>query len=504
MALLAYPRAARSTVREGWRRHFCGPACLLEDGFPSNLALRQLAAYTILPNIPFWLAAHFFLTIPRAPLNLDYLAAGLLGLFLSRARHILVFAVLCAIDILGSTAYFYYFTASDLLDAAKYFVEFPWKNTALLGLSAACVSFVLAFLAVQISRPAFLPQRRLAAAILAVLLLVLGLPKLFYHLRDARENFPVVTSASEKLVLAVWRKIVTGPVAGANIGVRSATAALLEQARASAGMGSAPILPRNIVLVLVESYGLMTGAPGAEKLESPYHAAAVLDRYEVQTGAIEFRGATVSGELRELCGVQGGVGTARRARLISGDCLPALLEAKGYATSAIHGFRGALFDRKTWYRDLGFEDTKFLEDLRDDPSAHRCAGAVPGICDADIASMLGRALGSPVLKKPQFLYWVTLNSHLPVTLVNSSSSPLNCGSPQAAHPDASICSWMGLVYAVHSAIAKLSVEQGLPPTEFIIVGDHAPPFWAAARRAQFSQEFVPYIRLVPKIRDDRK
>jgi len=36
------------------------------------------------------------------------------------------------------------------------------------------------------------------------------------------------------------------------------------------------------------------------------------------------------------------------------------------------------------------------------------------------------------------------------------------------------------------------------PTIFVIVGDHAPPFRKDSERAQFSQNEVPYVMLLPK------
>jgi hypothetical protein len=59
---------------------------------------------------------------------------------------------------------------------------------------------------------------------------------------------------------------------------------------------------------------------------------------------------------------------------------------------------------------------------------------------------------------------------------------------------------MALIGNLNRAIADVSVAPELSPTEFIIVGDHAPPFLATKARNQFSQTLVPFIHLIPKSR----
>jgi hypothetical protein len=100
------------------------------------------------------------------------------------------------------------------------------------------------------------------------------------------------------------------------------------------------------MVVLEESYGLMLDFGGAEKLREMYAEPAVLNKYEVQTGTVEFHGATVSGEFRILCGLEAGIRSLTLIKDLSGQCLPKLLEKRGYTTTAIHGFLGAMFDRE--------------------------------------------------------------------------------------------------------------------------------------------------------------
>lgn len=64
--------------------------------------------------------------------------------------------------------------------------------------------------------------------------------------------------------------------------------------------------------------------------------------------------------------------------------------------------------------------------------------------------------------------------------------------------DRDVCVWARLIYNVDRAIAEMASDSAIGPTEFLVVGDHAPPFWRNTRRSLFSQAYVPYFRLIPR------
>jgi hypothetical protein len=57
---------------------------------------------------------------------------------------------------------------------------------------------------------------------------------------------------------------------------------------------------------------------------------------------------------------------------------------------------------------------------------------------------------------------------------------------------------MGLVMRTERAIVKVALRPDLPDTEFLIVGDHAPPFMQRERRDLFSKKVVPFVHLTPR------
>jgi hypothetical protein len=457
--------------------------------------LRQVTAFLLLPNLPFWVTGHFYFTIPRSLFNVDYLIVGLLSLFLPPMAVVLLLPLVFLMDVLAGTISFFFFTEHDLFSSAQYVGEIQWQHSVLVGAILLAIALTVAVLVSKTAGTVSLRDRKLMAAVFGLLLVILTASRY----RDSFHGPWLASSPAHRMLAAAWYTAFQQENRSSLAPAPSAAAQFLDGMDHSVLPVREPSQPHDIVLVLVESYGLMKNRDGAARLEAPFHAPAVLDKYELQTGAVEFQGPTVSGEFRELCGLKAEIGSSHLASKVSDKCLPKLLERKGYETTAIHGFMGVMFDRRTWYRELGFEHTWFLEYLGGLPGVHSCGGICPGICDADIARLLGQELAAHAGGKPQFFYWMTLNSHLPVPISSQPSKLMACGSANAADPDIDVCNWMVLIHRVNAAIAELSVQPRLRPTEFIVVGDHAPPFLSSRRRNQFSQEVVPYIHLAPKL-----
>jgi phosphoglycerol transferase MdoB-like AlkP superfamily enzyme len=255
--------------------------------------------------------------------------------------------------------------------------------------------------------------------------------------------------------------------------------------------------PFNLVLVLVESWG-DTLDPGLQNsLIQPYLGADLSAKYSVTSGSVPFHGPTLAGEGRELCGNTLGFGLLSASVAQLKDCLPTKLGARGYHSTSVHGFSAGMFRRHEWYGRMGFDEMWFRDELERE-GLPLCRGPFPGICDAAIADWVGKRLQRNS-DSPQFIYWVTLNSHLPVPLSNLVKDAPSCAGLPAAEKSRPICSWYQLIFNVHRSVAEVAMRSTARPTIFVIVGDHAPPFPSGDLRKQFSQEVVPYVVLVPKI-----
>ena len=127
-----------------------------------------------------------------------------------------------------------------------------------------------------------------------------------------------------------------------------------------------------------------------------------------------------------------------------------------------------------------------------------CEGAFPGTCDAAIAGWIGSSLLSEDTGKPKFIYWITLNSHLPVPPHPDLAEDGVCFTQPSLRDSVPLCSWFPLVRNVNQAVQELALRPSARPTVFVVVGDHAPPFADPELRQIFSATDVPFVLLTPR------
>lgn len=248
---------------------------------------------------------------------------------------------------------------------------------------------------------------------------------------------------------------------------------------------------RHLILVMVEAMGDPRDPALRDRMLGRWYRADIREHYRVRTGRTPYYGSTTSGEMRELCGRWATTGSVLHSPIA--DCLPARLRKQGYRTTAMHSFTGEMFDRKTWYPSIGF-DALVFRDAMVDAGARRCSGVFPGACDPDVPRIIGDRLRHA--HTPQFLYWLTVNSHLPVP----ASDALQTQHCLDAHPDfpvrnAGICRLSTTIERVEDALATMLLEPGFPEADILIVGDHMPPFFDHGSRSQFDGSHVPWILL---------
>jgi phosphoglycerol transferase MdoB-like AlkP superfamily enzyme len=211
---------------------------------------------------------------------------------------------------------------------------------------------------------------------------------------------------------------------------------------------------------------------------------------------VPFNGATVAGEARELCENSFGPHILKASATELHNCLPFRLAALGYHRIALHGMSGHMFDRLKWYGTIGFQEMWFSDQFKQQ-GLPDCLGAFIGTCDASIAYWMGRRLAQRNVD-PDFIHWVTLNSHLPVLV----PLPLAVGAPclpsLSLSPNTPLCSWYQLISNVHQSVVRVAMTDLARPTIFVIVGDHAPPFVDPVLRKSFSRTLVPYVLLLPR------
>ena len=250
----------------------------------------------------------------------------------------------------------------------------------------------------------------------------------------------------------------------------------------------------NVVVVLAESLGVPEFAEGKAMFAADWDRPEWKSRYDVSHGQVDYFGSTTFGEMREICGKFGNYTTFNFRKA---DCLPGRMLKAGYQTTAIHAFAPSFFEREDWWPQLKFKKELFGDSL-ENAGARACGGIFPGACDVDIPQQIGAVIKHS--DKPQFVYWVTLNSHLPV-LSDASLGTEDCDKPDA--PLSQIAPRLCRLFTVHhnlaDAISKMAMDPSLPPTDILIVGDHMPPYFRRQLRSLFNPAQVPWILL--KARD---
>jgi hypothetical protein len=472
--------------------------------------MAKLGIVAVLPQIStlLWLVTDSSSFYFRGWFNLEYFLLLSLALLYPSVLMVALLTTELTIALIEPIGHLYYFSLADTVISLRYLLLIPSSRLALYAcLLVVYVGGCAALLRLGIGNkrpPGAVPMVRflLLSCLVAVVVTMASDPMFGrLYLRpiigrqmgdvDLRKSHVVCMPGVSLInaMLHIDRGFRPGQEDDApRLPLRSA----LSEALAGLRVGSRP----DVVLVLTESWGLATDEPLNQAMIEPYDSNPALKKlYSIQTGSVPFLGGTTSGETRELCGDSLGRSQSVPPGYFS-HCWPMRLESAGYRTLAVHGFTPTLFGRGEWYRQFGFQQTEFLPELERDGSA-LCDGAFPGACDADVAHWIGTQLLGNSTIHPMFVYWVTLNSHLPVSPIKSESTSSDCVAARI-DGDQGLCSWFIYALRVQRSVVRLALAPGLRPTLFVVVGDHAPPFLNPSRRNRFSQTSVPYVLLIPE------
>jgi hypothetical protein len=276
-----------------------------------------------------------------------------------------------------------------------------------------------------------------------------------------------------------------GALLGRNVPIESATA--------KSGFNTvAGTNGRNVILVIVESLGYLANPTARRQVDSPLFEPQVTDKYRITTGNVVYYGSTTWGEMRELCDTREPYADFTKTN--GSSCLPERLRQRGYSTMAIHAFSHMMFERGEWYPVIGFDKELFGEELV--KSTRRlCGNAFRGVCDADLPPIIARE--SAFSKKPKFIYWLTLNTHVPVA-PDQALADFGCEENAGIFKHVRVCEMAELWHDVFAGVSKLALDSSLGPAEILVVGDHAPPMWSRRARGQFEPGLVPWYRLTPR------
>ncbi|MBP7951943.1 MAG: sulfatase-like hydrolase/transferase [Sphingorhabdus sp.] len=421
-----------------------------------------LLVWVVMTNIGF--AALWFVGAP--PRFFDIVVAGFVGLIVKRFPfwlRYLAFTGFMVWTVLKFIGGLFSLTLSSLVYSIQFFLEIkPENSVEYLGVGAAIV-----------------------------LILIIAL-KVIKRDQDFSNPWMIIGSALIFMGLAAT-DIQMGKDMRGHYFRAAPAGAVFQSATSQSGFASAPAGKRHLVLVMVESLGVPNDNPEMSRLLFARYknSDAVKARYAISQGTSPYYNSTTAGEIRELCGRWGDY-----YELLDGkhpECLPATLAKKGYATEAVHSFVGKFFKRDVWYPNIGFEKRSFADDLKD-KGARPCGGVFPGACDRDVVKIVAQKLRQAT--EPTFLYWLTVNSHLPVPPgLNLNVDKCETVSATLAAQYPQICRQFAIWNDIDIAMVKEITARDFPEADILIVGDHMPPYFDKHQRTQFDPETVPWLYL---------
>ena len=450
---------------------------------------RGLLIYLVLPNLAFYVLGRF-LFLNRVYVNTDYLILWAVAGYLPRVATAVIYALLVDLDLILSTESVYHFTTAEMIVLARQLLEMdPVKFYAVAGGIVATVLVALALAWRSHLRRASTPPRApILVGIAGLLVSVTSVSSYTdpYIRADIFSRGAIVGSGIAETVLATYR--LSGPLEQAdNAGVIPIANAV--------GSPAEVVAPYDVLLILVESQGLLKNAADMRSIFSPLTSPAIRSRYDIKTGSVQFFGGTMFGELRSLCRIYWPDTTPQNLPRLD-HCLPNVLRARGYDAVSYHSFYAWIYERKKWYPALGFARSHFADDmLPGTPPSARCGTVFKGLCDLWVADQVEKELAEPGRK---LVYWLTVNSHLPVDSGLAQTSGFDCAGTGSLREREDPCDLARIHFQLYTRIGRIILNRELTPTRFIIVGDHMPPFTDADDRILYDEKRVPFVDLTPK------
>lgn len=466
--------------------------------------LTKAMIFVLLPNV-FFLVGAYFVGVARPLINIDYLWACLLFTLpyrLLRWLGMLVFAMAVLLDsAMMAMQLFPFLDMAAALSLAPFLVNAPIRYMIIAGLIGIYM-ILMPLMMIIIAKKTFVSVRFGWAYILVCAVILLGAYHLFREVKYIDGGFKERFAQSDYFVIhSQYRRYrwVAGseftlhfnktpqmiaidiPHISHHFGVQKSgiqpfvSRPLVTADNRQVGDKGIQIEAdalrqpsKKMLLIVAESWGVARdSAVQMDILSQIYKHSDQLDFLD--NGYFNFAGATVEGELRELCqlDVEGGYAFNRVDRSAFASCLPQRLQPQGYYSIGMHtGFSG-IYERNYLYPKMGFEQTIFAEQVNDKKHCQ----PFNGVCDSEVFDLIANEFAK---HDKLFFYWLTLTSHSPFDskdIVDNTRFDCN----KYTIPQGDICNNFKLHAQFFDDLGKLIARPEMQGVEIIVVGDHMPP-----------------------------
>lgn len=430
----------------------------INGGIFTRQSLLLALFIVVLPNILYFAASPVF-AVTRLLSPLLFLAVGIVGLFIPRWMTFVLFAVVMVVDLALVIMVMFHLPLDVALDSAQYLATIDIKSSAFyLAVIAAALGTSLGAAHLVSKNREKLRTASLLPATLAAFVIV-G--------TDYAFTFPYFQKPELPFESALGQSGITAETVAAG--------------------------DKNLLIVMVEGLGAFKSPDERRIFAETLTKNLPSNKYTFKSGTTFYSGSTTGAASRELCGQWGDYldyldGPDR-------DCLPRQIAEKGYETISYHGFETSMFERDNWYPRIGFTEFNFIDNLASNAQnsfGERCGSVFEGLCDSDMGALVHNRL-TDVPNTNKFIYWLTLNSHIP--FVPTAEDPLGCRTPQPRVQVGIVCELANIWLPVFQQVNAIATDPDLPPTDILVVGDHHTPLWERSAKKRFIPNRVDWYLL---------
>jgi len=244
----------------------------------------------------------------------------------------------------------------------------------------------------------------------------------------------------------------------------------------------------SLILIILESFGVSSNRYLNNELNK------ILSSYKneinIYTSKSLRYGHTMQGEVQIFCNILiENTQSLKNFDFSKYKCLPNELKKRKIFTAAYHGFSSNFFNRDHWWKNIGFEELYFFNDLK--KLKNKCGSFLVGKCDSEMIKEVFEKANT----KKGFYYLLTLNTHYPyMPNINDDIFIKKCLSQNI---EDAVCSLVQ-IYRHNLKIILEEFKNSDKKIKIIITGDHKPPFLKKEEIIFFTKNEVPNIILEKK------